>query len=126
MEAKELRIGNYIDYEKTTHIIQSLEAYSCVSNWIGENEMPSPYDHYYEEIDGIKLTQLLLLKLGFEKIGINYRKIDNKGFEFCLWKKWDSDTFGIRVFTFIKNIEYVHQLQNLYFALTGEELKLNP
>jgi len=22
-------------------------------------------------------------------------------------------------------IDYVHQLQNLYFALTGEELKLN-
>ena len=28
-------------------------------------------------------------------------------------------------FMYVKNTQYVHQLQNLYYALTGEELTIN-
>lgn len=63
----------------------------------------------------IRITELLLIKLGFNNnIFEHIFEIE----EFYLTKEEDC---------FFKNsseIKYVHQLQNLYFALTGSELQL--
>ncbi|WP_131828098.1 hypothetical protein [Elizabethkingia anophelis] len=69
----------------------------------------------------IHLTEEWLVKLGFEKSDSlsNCTKTTN-GYKF--------DFAGGEVLYLdsvrLKHIKYVHQLQNLYFALTGEELTI--
>jgi hypothetical protein len=93
----------------------------------------------------IPLTEEWLLKLGLHKAdrvgryGYIYRicEIDSC---WCVEKDWREDSshfFGIeytdtveelmdRSFNFSYELRYVHQLQNLIFALTGEELQQTP
>lgn len=74
---------------------------------------------------GIPITEELLLKFGFEKKDKGYFKDDF----FCYlvygggsgWKTWVNmvkDDFTLAL------VGQVHQLQNLYFALAGEELTI--
>ncbi len=44
------------------------------------------------------------------------------GYEFYLWIEIDSDQWYNYKWT---KIDFLHQLQNLYFAITGKELKTN-
>jgi len=78
------------------------------------------------------LTEEWLLKLGFElAYESDYRRkfdmLDSRfGYDFDL----NGDTNGMQGFRYIGNylghIKHVHQLQNLYFALTGKELEVTP
>ena len=78
-----------------------------------------------EEVDFLKpipITEEWLLKLGFNKTGGTYEFIDglvelvfHKGEVFeVIEGQWQS----------FKHIKYIHQLQNLYHALTGSELQI--
>ncbi len=103
MKANELRIGNYVfDRYKITQVdkyfYQSAECF------------------WTNEFKPIPLTEEWLLKFGFEKKDDDY--IFN-GFSFT----FDENTFYNHVGK-ITNIYYVHQLQNLYFALTNDELTI--
>ncbi len=117
MNANELRTGNYI-------LISTLqedgdfknELFSVNSTIIRDAE------HYGSEwnAEPIPLTEEWLLKFGFEKInhridGIIYKKAWLRLTE-VLMADWRGGYIG--------RIECVHQLQNLYFALTGEELTI--
>jgi len=116
MNANELRIGNLIwDCEqKEIDKITGIE--ECRVSIDGSLFPYTPID----SIVGIELTEEWLLKLGFNNldIDISYCKDDfscieaNSGYLF--WHKGHS----------LLIIKYVHQLQNLYFALTGEELTI--
>jgi len=76
---------------------------------------------FLENIEPIPLTEEWLLKFGFE---IKQGRFGNE-----YWGKINLYTSSDKkiVFCFdgyLKGIKYVHQLQNLYFALTGNELTL--
>lgn len=73
---------------------------------------------------GVAITEEWLLKLGFEEeyrseftIKFTHADINEIGYD---WNK----TFNWRFRFYGNHLEckYVHQLQNLYFAITGEEL----
>ena len=102
MEAKELRIGNYYDGVRGIEQLTNAESLQEIES-------------YPEKFKPIPLTEEWLLKFGFEF---------PQG-EFCIKGKLkivvDCDPF-IEVGKSGVELEYVHQLQNLYFALTGEEL----
>jgi hypothetical protein len=105
MEAKELRIGNYVYNDKK-------EFYTI--NWINESIKVKP----------IPLTEEWLLKFGFNYIDDDseYLALKYRGFYI---HSDDSDNFSIatiKVQDYRITIKHVHQLQNLYFALTNEEL----
>lgn len=81
----------------------------------------------YEHTEGIPLTEEWLVKMGFEK------RVD--GDDFNIWHWYELQILPDIAFVqgnldvFILDhdnirVQFVHQLQNLYFALTGEELKL--
>ena len=105
MKANELRIGNYVN-----------DSIGLIT--IGLNGNIKFADAYHP----IPLTEEWLVKFGFEKT-----------------TKWNNvqHTKGILqirnlYILFVKgrnqswiNLKHVHQLQNLYFALTGEELTIN-
>ena len=66
----------------------------------------------------IELTEEILLKCVFIPCSIIDNHFNISGM--CIWKCNDMflcDKNGI-------HIKYLHQLQNLYFALTGEELEI--
>lgn len=76
----------------------------------------------------IPITEEILLKCGFKKhIFLNSFGVKENGyriFSFTIRKSEWNDEYFLMYDWVGGNIEikYIHQLQNLYFALTGEEL----
>ena len=66
----------------------------------------------------IPLTEEILLKCGFEYDGDGIYGVDNVYYDFYFSKT------GVVVRGLNNKIYHLHQLQNLYFALTGEELTI--
>lgn len=122
MKANELRIGNYIELrcldEGFSHCKELVEWSVEKYNFTHSKDLYYGNDDW--EYRPIPLTEEWLLKFGFNVYGSYSFKgaILNS---FSLEKQEDFDWEYDRC---LKTIKYVHQLQNLYFALTGEELKL--
>jgi hypothetical protein len=135
IKAKELRIGNYVEfYQKPIKCgIITLNQLDCDSG--------KKY-----EIKPIPLTEDWLIRFGFEKRMINglipsytidctpkgYKNDYVLDFWFGQFKDTpkgvcDSQSWKGRITSGTSHdfgIKYIHQLQNLYFALTGEELTI--
>lgn len=114
MQAKELRIGNLVNHctgqrEIGGILIDSVE-------FMPKEELS--YGATLEDIDPITLTEEWLLKFGFD---IPYQFVASKG-EIHLAIEQGICRYYVNS-EYWKDIDYVHSLQNLYFALTGEELK---
>jgi hypothetical protein len=118
----ELRVGNLITTIKgTKHYKKELEVENIIYNNPNVDESLTLLNGYEtNEIRPIPLNEEWLLKLGFDDFGFrrfekgdfNILKTDLGGFIL--------DTGGIEPY-----FEHVHQLQNLYYALKGEELTIN-
>ena|SRR6478736_823185 len=129
MEANELRIGNWVkDHGESGEHYQVRE--------IGEDMFSAgPMTVYSAGMDyeyGIPLTEEWLLKFGFtQRIAFGNIKMDefefkNEVFNLIVIGPIQSEMIYQIGFNFKTAcpffIKYVHQLQNLYFALTGEKL----
>ena len=117
IHVNELRIGNWV--EKFTDLGDSL-GYSPISpkEFLAIHTNP-------ERVNPVPLTEEILLKCGFVRRGIT----SNNGGKLTLHHKDNMYPNG-RVYwnswCILDSIpEHLHQLQNLYFALTGEELEIN-
>lgn len=131
MKATELRIGNWVCHN---------------GNWCHRN-LSTPtnfqwaeYDWYavgqccmdLEDISPIPLTKEWLLKFGFKRPSPNSPMWEiNKAGEgmvkinYLYFTEYDHVTHKVYQTTCsLVCFRYVHQLQNLYFALTGEELEI--
>ena len=129
MEAKELRIGNYVHY----HIVDNLDERK---EWYEVNEVD--IDDIYTVLMGkadnlspIPLTEDWLLKFGFKKyknlpVFTKRTKVKDNFIignpEMVLICNPHQRIIWIESNTIHIKCAYVHQLQNLYFALTGKEL----
>lgn len=131
MIASELRIGNYI-----TDIWAHKNSYFQVKQigekhlWYGLNSSDS-FKALNDNIRPIPITEDWLVKFGFKiadevnggyLISINYDW--QKEYLYCskrgtigLWNDEKKQDFII-----MNKCEFIHQFQNLYFALTGNEL----
>jgi len=123
MEAKELRIGNWV-YNDTQEINFQVDG-GCIAT----EELRYKANNLYKGFDAIPLTEEWLLKFGFkqrENEAYEFFEIDSVIGLFYLRPSYlGGYYFGNDVSDELNdqiNYEYVHQLQNLYFALTGEEL----
>ena len=101
-----------------------------IGNWVLNDGNLFQIEHGYEIGDAIHqyeptpLTEEWLLKFGFENGNLEMSNND-------LWDKhWIGDfeiekyenRFTLSLTPFYTDIYFVHHLQNLYFALTGNEL----
>lgn len=125
MKANELRIGNWYHFADNDGIV-----YRRVKE-IKQNEFGlfGDYDGVNFEIcQPIPLTEEWLVRFGFEYLYFNSEELIHKEFKnLYAYKHVMNDGFGIvlRGFHALPFVKHVHQLQNLYFALTGEELTLS-
>ena len=148
IDARELRIGNWVfDDENNLCQISSLmsekKAYNegCETQFDTDGicvEYPNMEANYItENINPIPLTAERLERFGFEKSGEYhtmlvgdlissiYFVVDGVDFSIAIADSISSYEDGSRYLTpELKATRNVHQLQNLYFALTGEELEL--
>jgi len=109
IKANELRVGNLLNYQTAEADVVTCQTDFGTIQWATED--PKGFNLVHTPIP---LTEEWLVKIGFEKI------------------VWDDFTFfrkkGLDIeihdggFYANRKIENVHTLQNLYFALTGEEL----
>ena len=113
IQANELRLGNYVNHNnfKVPMMVSGLilEDRRCRVAVIGSNSTLMCGGYW----SAIPLTEQWLIDFGFEKNLVEYQKelltIKNDFTINCLGS-WRIE------------IKHVHQLQNLYFALTGKEL----
>ncbi len=127
MKAQELRIGNWV---RGVYNKQPFQVYPM---WF--KQLPTDKDHnlIVNNWEPIPLTEQWLIDFGFEK-----KSWFTKGIVIeCVYYQLADlivylvdDFFEIEVvtkagqFNLFKKWNHVHQLQNLYFALSGEELQL--
>jgi len=130
MKANELRIGNKVSYEGSNVTVSTIADDEVTFSDYVSFDYPQ-----IKDISGIELTEEWLVKFGFNEDIIfagsmiskklHYSPRYNKK-EIIISVQFDEfeNTNKFILLYYHTKIEYVHQLQNLYFALTGEELEL--
>lgn len=124
INAKELRIGNLVEYRIT-------DKFDDRKEWWEVSEIDADDIHWLSKVDSndedfrpIKLTEEWLNKLGFFVVETN-RKFEATlpNFRYSIQTAEDYDVFffcdGEIVLT---NFNYLHELQNLVFVLGQREL----
>lgn len=127
-QAKELRVGNLLHLPYSNEYVEVLGINAHENQTPKINDLPKIYNSisfkkdsslYCEPIlllDAIPLTEEWLLNFGYTKEDSNFWNLGH-----IVWE------YDGGVFICDKNgitLKYVHQLQNLYFALTGRELTI--
>ena len=120
MKASELRIGNLVIYEGMISVLTEI---TCTDVVLDHPAYESEIQASVFDIKPIPLTEDWLIKFGFTKI-------DRDDEDFTYFKKGnieftDVSPNGIELVWYeLSPCISIHQLQNLYFALTGEELSI--
>ena len=118
IKTNELRIGNWYEHDGKYYQVKSIMN--------GES---------YPYVKPIPLTPEILEKAGFTKgksigLTLDIRFDETPFYSAYLWFEFLAGSVYLYTLDDGHNIElanfiYLHQLQNLYFALTGEELEIN-
>ena len=127
MEANDLRVGNLIlDHEADPTVKIHWEVEEVLKD--GVRFRDGSCWTAYEAVEPIPLTEEWLVKFGFDEI----TNVDNCDFK--EYRMFNKHSFAIQfpcgneAHCYAGNypiaIKHVHQLQNLYHALTGEELTI--
>ena len=135
MKAKDLRIGNWIKYEsfedagyyQVEEICKDSEGfegyYIKYRNGSFATSLEEDEEDKNKMIQPIPLTEEWLLKFGFEPKGTEPIMFTNGRYNYFPSSKYFGNTRNNGGLIH-SNVRHVHQLQNRYFALTGEELKI--
>jgi len=111
INANELRIGNWV---KHLGLDVRIEAHGIAMFEDGDFSC-----------DPIPLTPEILEKSGFKKTNVfDYVKKPILLHDMTDTSFSHFETYWGKQEFFLNTVEYLHQLQNLYFALTGNELKI--
>lgn len=121
MDVRELRIGNYFQWKEV----------ASMGSGIAQITHGQQIEDYITLKEGVPLTPEWLERFGFENIGTDdYHSKPMFKKHGCDWKYCLEGYFsqyfcqGHSEPAIVGDIQYVHQLQNAYFLLTGEELTI--
>ena len=141
LRPNELRLNNYILYLDEFYLVDGIkyeenapkEKYRVAFKTIDGNGFNAKMSNW---IEPIPITENWLISFGFvicDKVNKGYYILRDKyakEYLYCCAEEWDctvalySELLDKPVDFILKKINFVHQLQNLYFTLTGEELEL--
>lgn len=127
MDVKELRIGNFVKYMDEFLPVLAIDSEKELKeyNLLGTVTLPTFWNgrrmscqgRWMNQVEPIPLTEEWLIKAGFVKVR------DYPVFRFnCIQIELNilKKIWIVRLGVIDIEIKYVHQLQNLYFCLTGE------
>jgi hypothetical protein len=133
VEIKELRIGNFVkDKNGKLIVVDSIvtaEGEGINAGILYNGCIP---DYYQQDIFPIELSNEFLIKLGFKQDIDEDFIIENGRLALILvedeqqnWSVRYREDIGMPYMAFNINtpMDYLHQLQNLYYCLTGEDLQ---
>ena len=118
INAKEIRIGNLVEYRITDKLDERKEWWEVSEIDADDIHWLSKVDTKDEDFRAIPLTEEWLLKFGFKKYSKNFIKDGN--IEFYIWTI--DNSYQIKALDILIKIQTVHELQNLFFLLTKTEL----
>jgi hypothetical protein len=135
MNATELRIGNLVNYYNENIIFEviGIDKLGLIVKSLHTNEILIEDEETWIELDQfepISLTEEWLFKFGFEKNAIDretviFNQINSTEKLQLFNGRIIYSILGVSQYEWSEaKILMVHQLQNLYFALTGKELKI--
>lgn len=136
INANDLRIGNLVDFEGKVCKVLGIDSQNTHKDKIGSVQLEEHHGTWLANIDPIPLTPEILEMAGFENVGILNDGSDME-FQLNVVSELRRAYFGtmsndLTVFLFDSDNTtigmgaiYLHQLQNLYFALTNQELFTN-
>lgn len=116
IKATELRLGNWVK-------VGTIESTVCFIDKYHIQLQGNALINRPEQVEPIHLTPEILEKCGFKKDYNGFSLVDKMSLSFAVSKDdeylacWLDRALGII-------IKYLHQLQNIYFSLTGEELEI--
>jgi len=121
LSSKDFRIGNLIAYKSEIVEISSLHSDDTFRIKRGESTEGC---FKISNAEPVQITREWLFRFGFEYTEINDSYQIDSDLGFSIWGRIrhgfnvsvNSDQIGVEA-------KHVHELQNMYFALTGEELK---
>ena len=116
IKANELRVGNLINIKNKATGYEYKEEYITPSSIM---DLHSNGDNSSFIYSPIEITEDLLVRLGFDSLG-DYGYGIGKFHIVKRVGKW-----GFPIGSEIRFLKYIHEVQNLYFALTSEELVLS-
>lgn len=140
VKPREIQTGNYFNVPNPAQcpfridcieLLHPSDGFGKFGMYMKGFENAHPLTWYLKDLEPIQITEEWLLKFGFKKGGSEYKLFPSFGTQFIadftgeeLWfmaytRTVHSDYKEVYLATPIK---YVHQLQNLCFILTGEEL----
>ena len=129
----DLRLGNWLYYTKETMF--PMQVYALGNDWVQldfEGNESDVFENTDKEIYPIPITKELIVKsLNSEILGDDYSvklgdyryiyfRINNDGYISIDFFNYDDNSEN----EICDGIRYVHELQNLYHALTGKELEI--
>lgn len=136
MKAEELRIGNYVKIDagigKVVSLMSNTFCNECANddyNITIEMEDGTFREEEESKVEGITLTEEVLLTCGFEYINPDNKAIgmlspdDGRGNRNRI-KYFDSNFRMILNTWDYMPINYIHEVQNLYFAIANKELNI--
>jgi hypothetical protein len=119
LKESDLRIGNFIKVISSKKIFDSYITQAKGYDIVRIEEKSFTYWNY----DPIPLDEEWLLKFGFSEIGgCNEKDFTNGDYNIFINSLGEVNFLFFREGDWYKKLDYVHQLQNLYFALTQREL----
>lgn len=139
MNKSTLQIGNYVNYEQTTHQIDELHSDKVIHHWLRSNS--DGYVTSYGQISPIEISTEELEKFGFERFKKKISMVSSELIDY--WEKsyGESDEMGIKpVFTIWtdrkvsyfsmktlnkpsdRKFRYIHELQQLFKLHTENDL----
>lgn len=109
MKPTELRIGNYLEFEGTVFVVTEIDHQGVAV----KNDFEDTW------IDLFQMNPIPLTEKWFDKTKDDWT-LDEASDE-----HYEFNVDGVQWCQILKKeLQFVHQLQNLYFALTGEELTI--
>lgn len=143
IQARDIRIGNWASVSENNEqpkyiIVSQIKNRGIVSQYLGSS------GHFlFEKLLPIPLNAEILEKCGFELSSKDLETYNIKYTCECTiqdlefyqsrdistiiiqWENYEDSTNNNYRYISLYNIKYLHQLQNLYYALTGKELIVN-
>lgn len=126
MKSNELRLGNWIKYMNRYSIVSA----DTVKNLYDWEKKPATQRHDVIH-NPIPITYEILVSIGFidyAKNGMGCRIAVNSADELFFYTPDRSiryQTIGSGFARELSHIKYLHDLQNLYYSLTGKELEVD-